>query len=286
MKTIQFDSGFRLDDPNNRWGDPSYQLEPGDPGYVPPVNPPPNPQPPKKGKRMRRQLYYPIRIADQITWLENFRNKLAGYATALGLTSDQVTAAVGDARWLIYVIQSWLGAARAWSLACTDAATLAQSGDGTALMALPVFTPPTLPTGVVAVNTGALDRIFALVQVIKDSGGCTDSISSDLRIVGAEQTGPDFTTLAPDFKLSRVGNTVNIGWGWGGYSAYLDMIELQVDRGTGQGWVPLAFDTTPGYVDTCPMPTSPVKWKYRGIFRLNDQQVGQWSDDKSITVGG
>jgi hypothetical protein len=32
MKTIRFDSGFYLDDPNNRWGNPSYQLEPGNPG--------------------------------------------------------------------------------------------------------------------------------------------------------------------------------------------------------------------------------------------------------------
>jgi hypothetical protein len=29
MKIITFDSGFRLDDPNARWGDPSYVLEPG-----------------------------------------------------------------------------------------------------------------------------------------------------------------------------------------------------------------------------------------------------------------
>ena len=64
---------------------------------------------------MKRQVYYPYRLADQIIWLENFRNKLAAYATALDLDSGVVTAAVADARWLIYVIQSWLGAARAWS---------------------------------------------------------------------------------------------------------------------------------------------------------------------------
>ena len=34
MKTIRFDSGFKFDDPNNRWSNPSYQLEPGDLGYV------------------------------------------------------------------------------------------------------------------------------------------------------------------------------------------------------------------------------------------------------------
>jgi hypothetical protein len=34
MKPVTWDSGVRWNDPNLRWGDPSYLLEPGDPGYV------------------------------------------------------------------------------------------------------------------------------------------------------------------------------------------------------------------------------------------------------------
>jgi hypothetical protein len=34
MRVIRFDEGFFWDDPNSYWGDPSYQLKPGDPGYV------------------------------------------------------------------------------------------------------------------------------------------------------------------------------------------------------------------------------------------------------------
>ena len=34
MKPVTFNSGIRFGDPNLRWGDPSYLLEPGDPGYV------------------------------------------------------------------------------------------------------------------------------------------------------------------------------------------------------------------------------------------------------------
>ena len=37
MKTATFDGVFRFDDPNLHWGDPSYLLEPGDPGYVAPA---------------------------------------------------------------------------------------------------------------------------------------------------------------------------------------------------------------------------------------------------------
>jgi hypothetical protein len=33
-----------------------------------------------KGKRMKRQRWYPSRIGDQIPWLENFHPKLVAYA--------------------------------------------------------------------------------------------------------------------------------------------------------------------------------------------------------------
>src|ERR1043166_837029 len=128
MKIVTFDGGFFLDDPNTYWGDPSYQLEPGDPGYVPPIS-----QPPTKSKRMKRNTYYPVRVGDQLTWLVNFANKLPGWSTTLGLTNAQRDAAVADCRWLVYVMQSWLTAVRTWALGCTDAATDAQTGDGAAL---------------------------------------------------------------------------------------------------------------------------------------------------------
>jgi hypothetical protein len=46
MKILTWDSGYRWDDPNLRWGDPSYVLEFGDPGYVGPA-----PIPTQTGKR-------------------------------------------------------------------------------------------------------------------------------------------------------------------------------------------------------------------------------------------
>jgi len=50
----------------------------------------------------------------------------------------------------------------------------------------------------------------------------------------------------------------------------------------------LAFHTIPDYLDTAPLPapgTSAV-WKYKAIYRLGDEQVGQWSDVVSIPVAG
>lgn len=90
-------------------------------------------------------------------------------------------------------------------------------------------------------------------------------------------------TLQPVLKVSLAGNKVELNWGWQGNSAYLDQCEIQVDRGS--GWQVLTFDTTPGYTDSIAFPAAPTKWKYRGIFRVDDQQVGQWSAEESVTVG-
>ena len=86
--------------------------------------------------------------------------------------------------------------------------------------------------------------------------------------------------------LTLIGNAVLVGWGWQGFRAFLDLLEIQVDRGDGKGWVFLTVDTTPDYTDTCPLPDTPTKWKYRAIYHVGDAQVGMWSNTVEIAVGG
>lgn len=59
-----------------------------------------------------------------------------------------------------------------------------------------------------------------------------------------------------------------------------------MDRSDGNGWQILTFDTTPGYTDSTPFPATLTQWKYRSIFRVDDEQVGLWSPVESIAVGG
>ena len=65
---------------------------------------------------------------------------------------------------------------------------------------------------------------------------------------------------------------------------YLDFAELQVDRGDGFG--PLASDTTPNYTDTMPHPAALAIWKYRAIYHIGDARAGSWSETVSVRVGG
>jgi len=286
MRTAFWDSGdpeMYFDNPNLRWGSPSVLLEEGDEGYVDPF--PAVNQTKKKTKKMKHNTYYPTNLAEQIRWVVNFNLKLASHAAALGLTPAQVTAALADCAWLIYVLQAWLTAVRTWAQSCTDAANLAQTGDG-GVQVLPVFSVPPVPTGTAPVSLGALTRIFTLVKQIKEGGKLTDDIATDLGITGSVVTPPDLNPIQPVLTAVVGGGHVAIGWGWQGLSAWLDACEILVDRNDGKGFVPLVVDTTPNYNDTQPFPTAKAIWTYKAIYRVGDGQVGQWSQPVSVTVGG
>jgi hypothetical protein len=81
-------------------------------------------------------------------------------------------------------------------------------------------------------------------------------------------------TLQPEIKVMAGGSEVKVTWGWQGQRAFLDAIEIEVDRGTGAGWQMLTINTTPNYHDTELFPATPARWKYRAIFRVGDQRVG------------
>jgi hypothetical protein len=239
---------------------------------------------------MKTNPFWPRKQAQQIIWLGNVVTKLPGYATTLGLTTQQVNSIIADCLWMVYMLQFWLPETRSWAKSCTDALTETQTGTGTANQVLPVFTPPPLPgaaapiPATAPVHPGAFLRIMAAAQQIKDSGKCTDAIASDLGLVGSAQTGPDLNTLAPDLAVSLVSGGVFLKWGWGGNGLYLDACELQVDRHDGHGWVLLTIATTPGSYDTTPLPVTPAKWSYRAIYHVNNAQVGQWSATVSLNV--
>jgi len=278
------DPEMYFDNPNLRWGSPSYLLEPGDPGYVP--TSPTNTQPKGKTKKMKRQDYFPSRVTDQVAWLLNYADKLPGRATALGLAPAVVTAIVADCLWLAYVLQNWLDGVRAFSLSCTQTANTAQTGVSTTAVALNTFAAPALPTGVTPQNAGSLTRIFTSVQDIKNGHKCTDAIAAELGIVGSAAIGPDLTTVQPVISATISGSEVAIKWGWQGNSAFLDACEIVVDRNDGKGYVPLTIDTTPNYNDTTPFPAAKTVWSYKAIYRLDDKHVGLWSQVVTVPVGG
>lgn len=275
---------YRMDHPNLRWGDPSYVLERGDYGWQPTVFSEPKP----KTKPMTHQTFYPMRVGDQIVWLTNFYHKLPLWAATLGVTAAQQAEIIADVRWLIYVLQDWLPAVRAFNQACTAAARGVETGSGGSV-ALPVFTAPSLPgsEGSLPVLTprpeGVLRRLFDVIQEWKQINACTDTLCQDLRIIGSEESAPDLATVQPALTARRSGSQVEIGWNWQGLSRWLESCEIQVDRGA--GWELLLMDTKPNCTDVHAQPAPQTIWKYRAIFRVDESRVGQWSETVSVIVG-
>ncbi|MBL9114584.1 MAG: hypothetical protein JNJ83_06215 [Verrucomicrobiaceae bacterium] len=284
MKPVTWDmTGLRWNDVNLRWGDPSYLLEWFDPGWVyspTSLSQPPPAQPKRKAKAMPKTDYLKRRDEEFSAQLTLFKNAIGDYVTTFGLTTGptgQVTIQANDAAYFAYVLalQDLFGQnGQLW----TAWKNSVREGTGSS-------TPPeepTLPTAVTPVPVGIEKRFRELVKIIKANPAYTTAIGELLGIEGAAHTGPDFSTFKPIFTLEISGGQVLVRWSWQGQSAYLDMIEICVDRG--QGYQFLATDTTPGYTDTTPFPATAALWKYKAIFRVGDQRVGQWSDEVSITV--
>ena len=203
------------------------------------------------------------------------------YAGALGIAAGDVTSQAADCDYFEYslICQGILLKA---GHEATNWKDLIRGGG----LLPPTGSPldPVMPTPVTAVAPGIEARYRALANQAKSSKNYNTAIGKALGFEGSQQTPPDYTTIQPIITAVISGNAVQLGWGWQGYSAYLDMCEFQVDRNDGHGYVPLAFVSSPGYTDNQPFPATPVKWTYRAIYRVNNVQVGIWSLPVSISV--
>lgn len=215
--------------------------------------------------------------------LQAFKNAIGAYSATLDVSAAAVTSQAADADYFSYILacqQIMQNGARQW----TGWKDLERRGGDLPASGAPV--PPSFPAPVPSVPPGIEARFRALVKQIKAQASYNPAIGKALGIEGAERVGPDYAAIQPNITAIINGTHVDVRWDWSGFRDFLDQIEIQVDRGDGQGFVGLAFDTTPGYVDTQPFPSAPVKWTYQAIYRLGDSRVGQWSKPASITVGG
>ena len=226
---------------------------------------------------MAKAFFIPSDDQGKCLWLSNFSQKLPTYAATVGVTPAEAASAQADNLFFAYVCDArnqYAQKAQDWTAYKNNA----RNGD--ALGAMPPA--PVLPAPPAAVLANIFGRISALAARIKKHPGYTESIGQDLGIIGAEQT-VDPSTLKPGLDLTLQAGHPNVGW----IKQGMDGVEIWVDRGNGL-FVFLALDTIPDYLDTAPLPaagTSAV-WKYKGIYRFHDEQVGQWSDIVSVSVMG
>ena len=234
---------------------------------------------------MAKQDYMPLDDGGKAGLFLHVHQTLPTHFTALGISAAtaQVSQQGADALAFDYQCraQQMLVAA---AQEATSAKNRLRDGDASApnaavVMAFPLA-PPLVPS---PVTPGVVQRFRNFAKWIKGLPGYTEAIGEALRIVGAEATPADLSTAQPVLPLKFTGARVEVGWTWGGLRDQVDTLEIWVDRGNGV-FIFLTIDSRPGYVDTEPLPPS-GKWRYKAIWRKNDERVGQWSDIAEITVG-
>ncbi len=236
---------------------------------------------PKKQNTMKRKEYYPSRIGDQVTWLDNFGQKLPLHGPTCGVSAGDVTAAVNDAKWAKYVLGSWLSAVRNFSPSTTDAVDDVLVGGGAGVMVLPTFTAPALPSGVTAAAPGTLTRIFNLVAEMKLDSGFTETIGTDLGVIGQTATEKPVPKVTAALVQGSGCQCVRLT-----FAKYSHMgVYIETRRGVG-AWEFLAVDTESPYLDERPLLAAgqPEVREYRVRFWDKGTPNGDWTDVVKVTV--
>lgn len=232
-----------------------------------------------------KKYFLPRGEADKLSWLKNFANKLGIYATKYGITAAEVADMQNSAAfydyWLNYSLQNG-----EYNKKLTKYRAELREGIEPGATASVAPVPPTFAAAPTSVAPGIFVRASSLAVIIKKRAAYTQADGEDLGIEGAEDSSSAAKIEAETKPVISVrliqGGKPEIVWTKSGF----DGIDIYVDRGNGQ-FVFLASDSYPNNTDNAPLPaTGAALWKYKAIYRLDDEPIGSYSDIISIAVGG
>jgi hypothetical protein len=215
--------------------------------------------------------------------LEHVRDNHTPHITALEITPAEITTLTNDTACFRFMLtqQERLIAAGKQS---TEGKNSLRYGDPANPNTPVSLAFPSQPAVVPSPVTPGIEKRFRkFIERLKSHRNYTKTIGNALHIEGPEITGPDLINSAPDLTGAKiVAGEVRIPWKKNGFQG----VRIEVDRADGKGWVFLAVDTRPGYVDTEDHPATATIWKYRAFYIKDDQKVGQCSAVVEVRVGG
>lgn len=224
---------------------------------------------------MAKEYYMPRTEKERLVWLNNFSKNFETYAGILGFTDEEVLSVKKDAMVYSFLVHTVDDHTKAKEQRVNYKNLVSDGPIGTTRTKFPEAVASTLPPA--EVEPGIFPRIAKLVYRIKASLAYTETIGKILGVIGSESV-VNIDALQPVLKLVRKGGAIQVQWTKSG----ADSVYIEVDRGSGN-WEFLAVDSVPHYTDKTPVAQHSV-WKYRAIYLIKDERVGQWSDPASIAV--
>jgi len=248
---------------------------------------------------MKKQSFSPRTEQLKYNWFFNFSQKIGGYAPKYNISATEVTDVVDSFEyfkyWFLYLI-----AFNEYMLKLT--AYKNEVRDGVPAGAEPSVQPtaPVAPIPPAATAPGGYARAIALGNSIKAKKNYTVADGQDLNLEGAEIVLPPASTFKPVIKV-ETGNNGKPELKWKKQAGTSGIhIFKKVTGGAGttppspvpgpgtSGFVYLGSDTQPHFTDNTPLPAAGVSEQrcYVVTYFLDDENVGQWSDEVKITVTG
>ncbi len=226
---------------------------------------------------MANSSFMPNTDSGKADLLDHLASTLPHYAALLEVSNEDLASFQADALAFRYTLKS-LADMQAYTHHLTEFKNLLRDGGaGSADWAtVPMLAEPMPP----AVIPGIISRLSALAAHLKSHKNYTSAIGLDLSLVGVTSV-VDPSSWKPILSVQNKAGHPIIVWTKGSAAA----LEIWVDRGDGNGFNFLTINTEPNTYDNYALPSSSALWKYKAIYRLHDEQVGQWSDVLSITVG-
>ena len=230
---------------------------------------------------MKHQVWFPVRIGDQIVWLKNFSTKLPTYATLLALDPADVIAILLDVANVIYALEAYRGAVATFPDAAYQRIDDALNNEGMeGEIEWLGFTPP--PDAPDAVAYGCLSRIFTYInETIKKAGAYDEAIGNDLGTEPPVVAAPE-PTVIPEFTLRTTsGGKLEVVW----HKGVFDGVKLEFDLGA--AGIFRDTDLRPNYTLNWLPPAGQaamIKVRLRYIYKGED--FGNWSEWAGWTLTG
>jgi hypothetical protein len=225
---------------------------------------------------MAKDHYLPDDEASRVLWLNNFVLKLATYAATLNIPAAEVTEITNAAALYSFTVNRKRQFAQYAADLVAYCKLLANGKATDNIATYPV--PPALGAVPPLVLAGLFKRVASIAARAKKHPGYTEAIGKDLGIEGSPIV-MHAATAKPVLNVRPQGGHPEILWRLN----RMDGLEIWKDPGTGV-FALLDVDDAPDYVDLSPLPADVTLWRYKAIYRLGGEQVGQWSDVVEIAV--
>ncbi|HMW53849.1 MAG TPA: hypothetical protein PK229_04325 [Rhodocyclaceae bacterium] len=228
---------------------------------------------------MPKNYYLPTDDAGKAELLEHLAARLPFYAEQLNVSTGELSSLNADAsayRYTMTMNNQAQHSAKNWVAFKNQLRDGGANGNGS-------FPPISLAGGAApeAVAPGIIPRLTTFVTRLKTAPNYTEAIGQDLGLIGTVRV-VDPSVWQPAIATHTEAGRPVLAWSKGG----ADALEIWVERTPQGGFVALDISTDTRYQDDEPTPATPAVWRYKAIFRLKDEPVGNWSDVASVVVGG